>query len=166
MNKRLTAKKKKFLDNYVITHSVTEASKAAGYTQPGSCYRLVAKDKHGVYVDETVRLYLSRMHGLAPPTPEPPKALIMIPPPPPMRLASVVPFPHQTPEEMESPTIESVHGLLWRLAQDDTMTGGSRVAAAVALLKDLRDQPVDVDIEPEDLIADLRIALNIEAVSV
>ena len=144
--KRLTAKKKKFLDHYNISGSVVEASKSAGYTQPGSCYRLVEQDASGVYTDETVRLYLAQLNGVAP-KPRP--------------FASVLPFPSASVDDMDSPTVESVHKLLWTLAQDSTMTGGARVAAATALLKDLRGEPVEVEVSEEEAVADIMGVLGV-----
>jgi hypothetical protein len=41
------------------------------------------------------------------------------------------------------------------------MSGGPRVAAATALLKDLRGEPVEVDVAPEDVVADLKSALGV-----
>lgn len=145
--KRLTEKKKKFLDNYVVTGSVVDASNAAGYTQPGSCYRLVEKDARGVYTDPSVRQYIAQLHGVTAAKP----------------MATIVEIrPNvQTSVDMESPTVESVHNLLWELARDSTMSSGARVAAATALLKDLRGEPVEVEVVSEDLLEDLKGTLGV-----
>jgi hypothetical protein len=153
MAKRLTEKKRAFLENYNVTNSVTAAAEAAGYTQAGPCYKLVRKDANGVYVDETTRQFLAQLNGLALPT-APPKV---------KRMADVVRLvKFQAPEtSSEVPTLDEVRAYLWSLANAPNTSDGPRVQALSLLMKDLKEEAIPAPPDPEDVLRVVRTKLSV-----
>ena len=153
MAKRLTEKKRAFLENYNVTNSVTAAAEAAGYTQAGPCYKLVRKDASGVYVDETTRQFLAQLNGLALPT-SPPKI---------KRMADVVRLvKFQAPEtSSEVPTLDEVRAYLWSLANAPNTSDGPRVQALSLLMKDLKEEAIPTPPDPEDVLRVVRTKLSV-----
>jgi hypothetical protein len=157
---RLTPQKQKFLDAWWKHQDVTKACKTAKYSQPANGYKILRQDANGVYVDDAVRQYLAHLSGFAStPTKITPISPISVK----GLAATIVQFPTSKTEDGDAflPSVSAVHRLLWEMAQDPNMSGGPRVAAATALLKDLRGEPVEVDVAPEDVVADLKSALGV-----
>lgn len=154
---RLTDQKKKFLDAWFEHGDVAKAAKHAKYSQPANGYKLLRQNQNGMYVDESVRQYLAHLSGLAEtPVKKPVIDKSAIRP-----VSNVVMFPGVEDEDGFIPTIDDVLRLLWALAQDTTMSSGARVTAASNLLKDLRGEPVEVEVAAEDLVDDMKQALGV-----
>jgi hypothetical protein len=153
MAKRLTEKKRAFLENYNVTGSVPQAADAAGYTQAGPCYKLVRKNPSGVYVDETVRQFLAELNGLALPAASPKIK----------KMADVVRLvEYQAPAGTgDTPTIEEVRAYLWSLAQAPNTSDGPRVQALSLLLKDLKEQEIPTAASPEVVLETVRAKLSV-----
>jgi len=153
---RLTDQKKKFLDAWFEHGDVAKASKTAKYSQPANGYKVLRQDANGMYVDNSVRQYLAHLSGLA----ETPVKRPVIEKHSVKPVSNVVMFPG-VGEDGFIPTVDDVLRLLWALAQDTTMSSGARVTAASNLLKDLRGEPIEVEVSPEELVDDMKQALGV-----
>ena len=151
---RLTDQKKKFLDAWFEHGDVAKAAKHAKYSQPANGYKLLRQNQNGMYVDESVRQYLAHLSGLA----ETPVKKPVIDKSAVRPASNVVMFPGV---DGFIPTIDDVLRLLWALAQDTTMSSGARVTAASNLLKDLRGEPVEVEVSEEEAVADIMGVLGV-----
>jgi hypothetical protein len=154
---RLTDQKKAFLDAWFEHGDVAKAAKAAKYSQPGNGYKVLRQDANGMYIDNSVRQYLAHLSGLAEtPVKKPVIEKHSVKP-----ISNLVMFPNVSEDDAFIPTVEDVLRLLWALAQDTTMSSGARVTAASNLLKDLRGEPVEVEVSPEELVDDLKQVLGV-----
>jgi hypothetical protein len=157
MAKRLTPQKKKFLDAWLESGDIREASRIAKYNQPSNGYK-VLRQENGVYVDETVRQYLAEKSGLAPKKDPRPK----------IELPSVIPQPvarvinlHATRGPAEVPTLAEVRARLWEVAGDANTSDGPRVQALSILLKDLKEMEIPEPPSAEEVVGILREKLRI-----
>ncbi|QED26161.1 hypothetical protein FRD01_02575 [Microvenator marinus] len=146
MGKQRTKKKHAFLTHYKQHGSVTRAAEAAGYAQPGPCYRYLKTGDDGEYLDPIVRSMLGT------PEPEEPEQVTL-----PSNVLKLVP----KADREVTPTIEGVQALLWSIANDQLTAAGPRVQAASILLKDLRETVEEEYESPEDIVEDIRRALYV-----
>ena len=149
MGKRLTPKKRTFLESLKTGASIPDAAATAGYCGAHACYKFLRRDAGGAYLDPTVRAILG---GPEPERPSPMRANASI--------ATVLAFPSM-PVSAEGITVEWCQRALWAIAEDREESAGPRVQAAHVLLKDLRDTELPAVQDSAAVIEQVKIRLGL-----